>query len=187
MPKKNPGDAKEKTLATKYIYEGHILNLRVDTVLTADGRRTTREIVEHQDAIVVVPIDADDNVLMVNQYRTPLKENLLELPAGGIEEGENPKAAVMREMQEETGFKPQKVVALTGFYSSPGFSDEYLHLFLAMDLVPSSLTAEDTAGIELVRVPVSQVLKMITSGKIQDAKSIAGLLLMLEYRKKNSE
>jgi ADP-ribose pyrophosphatase len=177
--------ATEKTLMRKYVYEGKVVKLRIDTVLTTDGRRTTREVVEHPDAVVMVPIDADDNVLMVNQFRTPLGKNLLEIPAGGIEKGEDAEAAVIREMQEETGFKPQKLVFLTGFHTAPGFSNEYLHLFLVTDLVPSALRAEDTAMIELVRVPVTQVIELITSGRLQDAKSIAGLLLMLEWRKKN--
>ncbi len=183
MRKRKPGDAAEKTLDRKYIFEGRTINLRVDTVLTADGRRATREIVEHPDAVVMAPLDADNNVLMVNQFRAPLGKNLLEIPAGGIEKGEDAEAAVIREMQEETGFKPRKLVFLTGFYTAPGFSNEYLHLYLVTDLVPSRLTAEDTTGIELVRVPVSQVREMISSGRTQDAKSIVGLMLMLEYRK----
>jgi ADP-ribose pyrophosphatase len=187
MPNRKPGDDAEKTLSSKYIYKGRVIKLRVDTVITADGRRTTREIVEHPGAVVVVPLDVDDNILMVNQFRTPLGKNLLEIPAGGIDKGEDAEAAVIREMQEETGFKPQKLVFLAGFYSAPGFSTEYLHLYLATDLIPSRLTAEDTAGIELVRVPLAQALEMISSGEIQDAKSIAGLLLLLEYRKKNFE
>jgi ADP-ribose pyrophosphatase len=182
---KKTGSATEKTLLRKYIYEGHVIKLRVDTVLTPDGRRTTREVVEHPDSIVVVAVDAEDNILLVDQYRTPLGKNLLEIPAGGIEKGEDAAAAATREMQEETGYKPQKLVFLTGFYTSPGFTNEYLHLYLATDLVPSHLRAEDTAGIELVRVPVAQLTDMITSGRIQDAKSIAGLLLMLEWRKTN--
>ena len=183
MAKKNTGNAPEKILTSKYIYEGHVIKVRVDDILTADGRRTTREIVEHHGAVVVVPLDADDNVLMVDQYRSALGKNLLEIPAGGIDDGEDPKTTAIREMQEETGFKPKKLVSLGGFYSTPGFTNEYLYLYIATDLAPSRLTAEDTAGIELVRVPVAKVLGMITSGKIEDAKSIAGLLLMLEWRK----
>ena len=183
MRKRKTGDIAEKTLRRQYIYEGRIIKVRIDTVAMADGRHTTREIVEHPDAVVVVALDAEDNVLLVNQYRTPLGKNLLEIPAGGIEKKEDAKAAVIREMQEETGYKPQKLVFLTGFYSTPGFSNEYLHLFLATDLTPSRLHAEDTAAIELVRVPVSQITEFITSGRIQDAKTIAGLLLYLEYRK----
>jgi ADP-ribose pyrophosphatase len=187
VPEKKFGDASEKILSSKYIFKGRAINLRVDIIETADGRQTTREIVEHEDAVVVVPIDANDNVLLVRQWRTAPGKNLLEAPAGGIEKGETAKATVIREMQEETGFKPRKVVPLTGFYSTPGFSTEYLHLYLATDLVPSRLEAEDTAGIEVVPVPLGQVKEMILSGKIQDAKSIAGLLFTLEYLKKKSE
>jgi ADP-ribose pyrophosphatase len=183
MPKRKPADTAEKTLESKYIFKGRAFKVRIDTVVTTNGRRTTREIVEHPGAVVIVPLDADDNVLMVNQFRTPTGKNLLEIPAGGIEKGEDAAVTAIREMQEETGYKPQKLVFLTGFYSTPGFSTEYLRLYIATDLIPSRLTAEDTAGIELVCVPVREVLEMILSGKIQDAKSIAGLLLMLEWRK----
>ena len=176
--------ASEKILSRKVIYEGRILKLRVDSVRTADGRRSTREIVEHDPCIGVVAVDAEDNVLLVNQFRSPLAKNLLEIPAGGIDKGEDPAAAVIREMREETGLRPDKVERLTGFYLSPGFCDEYMHLFLAEDLVPAPLSAEDTAGIELVKVPVAQIPELIFSGKIEDSKSVAGLLYYLERRKK---
>ena len=159
------------------------MKLRIDTVVAADGHRGTREIIEHGDCIGVVAVDADNNVLLVNQYRTPLAKNLLEIPAGGIDKGENAETAVIREIQEETGFRPGKVARLAGFYLSPGFCNEYLHLFLATDLTPSRLHAEDTAGIVLVHVPVVQIPELIASGKIQDGKSIAGLLYYLEYKK----
>lgn len=184
MPKRKTADTAEKTLRRKYVFEGRLIKVRVDTVAAADGHHAVREIVEHPDAVVMVALDTDNNVLLVDQYRTPLGKNLLEIPAGVIEKTEDTETAVIREMQEETGYKPQKLVFLTGFYTAPGFSTEYLHLYLAMDLIPSALHAEDTAGIELVRVPVSQITELITSGRIQDAKTIAGLLLFLEYRKK---
>jgi ADP-ribose pyrophosphatase len=178
-----PELAAEKTLATEVIFEGRAVRLRVDTVKTVDGRTTTREIVEHAACICVIAVDNDGNLLLVKQFRKPAKKALLEIPAGGIDAGEDATAAVIREMQEETGFRPQKLARLCGFYSSPGFSTEYLHLYLAEDLVADRLYAEDTAGIELVRVPVSQILDLIASGKIEDAKTIAGLLYYLEYRK----
>ncbi|MBN1161345.1 MAG: NUDIX hydrolase [Dehalococcoidales bacterium] len=182
MPEKTK-DIAEKTLKRKYVFEGRLIKVRVDTVATADSRHAEREIVEHPDAVVMVALDKDDTVLLVEQYRAPLGKKLLEIPAGVIEKAEDAEATVIREMQEETGYKPQKVEFLLGFYTSPGFSNEYLHLYLVRDLIPSSLEAEDTAGIELVRVPVSQVNELILSGRIQDAKTIAGLLLFLEYRK----
>ncbi|OGO21784.1 MAG: hypothetical protein A2144_10600 [Chloroflexi bacterium RBG_16_50_9] len=173
----------EETLSSKMIYEGRAIKLRVDTVRTVGGRQTTREIVEHADCVAMVAVDSDQNVLLVKQFRKPVEKELLEIPAGGIDAGEDARAAVIREMQEETGFSPQKVVHLGGFYSAPGYGTEYLYLYLATDLVPSQLYAEDTEEIEVVRVPVAQIPQLIASGGICDAKSIAGLLTYLEYRK----
>jgi len=176
--------APDKTLSTEVIFEGRAIKLRVDTIETVDGRTTTREIVEHAACICVVAVDDDDNLILEKQFRKPLGKELLEIPAGGIDPGEDAEAAVVREMQEETGLRPQKLERLCGFYSSPGFCNEYLHLYLATDLVAGRLYAEDTAGIELVRVPVARIPELIASGKMEDAKSIAGLLYYLEYRKK---
>lgn len=175
--------AEEKTLSSQSIYSGRAVKLRVDTVETPGGHETTREVVEHSDCVAIVAIDAEDNVLLVKQFRQAVAKELLEIPAGGIEAKEDPAAAVRREMQEETGYLPGKVESLGGFYSAPGYCTEYLHLYLATDLTPSQLYAEDTENIELVRVSVSQISSLITSGKICDAKSIAGLLTFLEYKK----
>ncbi len=149
------------------------------------GRETTREVVEHSDCVAVIAVDANDNVLLVSQFRQAVKKELLEIPAGGIEPGEDPVVAVRREMQEETGYLPKKVEKLGGFYSAPGYCTEYLYLYLATDLTPSQLYAEDTASIRLVRVPVTKIPSLITSDSICDAKSIAGLHMFLEYRKKH--
>ena len=173
----------EKTLSSQLIYDGRAVRLRVDTVKTPSGRETTREIVEHSDCVAIIAIDADNNVLLVNQFRKAAERELLEIPAGGIDPGEDPVATVRREMQEETGYLPRRVERLGGFYSAPGYCTEYLYLYLATDLIPSQLHAEDTESIEVVRVPVAQVPSLITSGKICDAKSIAGLLTFLEYQK----
>jgi ADP-ribose pyrophosphatase len=172
----------EKTLSSQLIYNGRAVKLRVDTVQMANGRQTTREIVEHSDCIAIVAIDADDNVLLVKQFRKPVEKELLEIPAGGIDPGEEPEEAVRREMREETGYLPQKLERLGGFYSAPGYCSEYLHLYLATDLVPSQLFAEDTEGISLVRVPIAQVPDLIASGRLCDGKSIAGLLAYLAKR-----
>ncbi len=173
----------KKTLSSRLIYEGREVKLRIDTVKMPSGRETTHEIVEHSDCVAIVAIDADDNVLLVKQFRQAVGKELLEIPAGGIEVGEDPAATVRREMREETGCLPRKVERFGGFYSSPGYGTEYLHLYLATDLVPSPLSAEDTESIELVRVPISQIPSLITSEGICDAKSIAGLLILLEYHK----
>ena len=167
----------EKTLSSQLIYDGRAVKLRVDTVRMPGGRETRREIVEHSDCVAIVAIDANGNVLLVKQFRKPVEKELLEIPAGGIDPGEDPVTTVRREMQEETGYLPGKVKKLGGFYSTPGYCTEYLHLYLATDLTPSQLFAEDTEGIKLVRVSVSQIPALITSGRICDAKSIVGLLI----------
>jgi len=173
----------ERTLSSQIIYDGRAVRLRVDSVQMASGRQTTREIVEHSDCVAIIAIDDNDNVLLVNQFRESVDKELLEIPAGGIEPGEDPVATVRRELREEAGYLPRKVERLGGFYSTPGYCTEYLYLYLATDFIPSPLQAEDTENIRLVRVSVNQICHLITSGSICDAKSIAGLLTFLEYKK----
>lgn len=173
----------EETLSSRTVYTGRAVKLRVDTVRMPGGRETTREIVEHENCVAIIAVDDEDNILLVSQFRKPVEKELLEVPAGGIDPGETPEDSVRREMREETGFLPQKVERLGGFYSSPGFCTEYLYLYLATELVSSPLQAEDSENISLVRVPLAQIPGLIASGSICDAKSIAGLLTFLEYSK----
>lgn len=171
----------EETLSSRLVFDGRAVKLRIDTVRVPGGRESTREIVEHADCIAVVALDASENVLLVNQFRAAVGKELLEIPAGGIEPGEDVADAVRREMQEETGYLPRTLERLGGFYSAPGYCTEYLHLYLATDLKPSKLSAEDTEGIRVVRVPIDQIATLIGSGSICDSKSIAGLLFYLKY------
>jgi ADP-ribose pyrophosphatase len=168
-----------KTLSSKQIYSGRAIKLRIDTVEEPDGKITTRDIVEHADCIAVVALDKQNNVVMVRQLREAVDKTLLEIPAGGIDPGEEPVDAVRRELQEEIGFFPQKIERLGGFYATPGYGTEYLYLYVATDLKPSRLKAEDTDNIEVVKIPLSKIPALITSGEICDAKSIAGLLRYL--------
>ena len=179
--------AAEKTVSSRLLFEGRAVKLRIDTVQTASGRETTREIVEHADCVAIIAVDAEDKVLLVKQFRKPVEKELLEIPAGGIDPGESPEDAARREMQEESGYLPQKLKRLGGFYSAPGYCTEYLSLYLASELTPGRLFAEDTEGIEVVWTPLSKVPELIASGRIEDAKSIAGLLAYLERRKRQSE
>jgi len=172
----------EKTIASQQIYRGHAVNIRVDTVEKAGGRKTKRDVVEHSDCIAVVTLDEQNNVLLVRQFRYPVGRFLLEIPAGGIDPGEEPIDSVRRELQEEIGYFPRKIDKLGGFYSIPGYGTEYLHCFLAADLVPARLVAEDTGDIELVRVSRDEIPRLIASGEICDAKSIAALLMFLCIR-----
>jgi ADP-ribose pyrophosphatase len=174
--------AEEETLSSRLVYQGRVVRLRVDTVRMPGGRETTREIVERDDCVAVVALDADGKLLLVRQFRKAVGKELLEIPAGGIDPGESPEEAVKREMREETGYLPRKVEPLGGFYSAPGYATEYLYLYLATDLIPSQLFAEDTEGISLVRVAPEEIPELISSGGICDAKSVAGLLTYLEYR-----
>jgi ADP-ribose pyrophosphatase len=172
----------EKKLASQQIYHGRAVNVRVDTVEKAGGVKTTREVVEHSDSIAVVALDEQGNVLLVRQFRHAVDKFLLEIPAGGIDPGEEPLDSVRRELQEEIGYFPKKIDKLGGFYATPGYGTEYLHCFLATDLVPARLVAEDTEDIELVRVSPDEIVSLITSGGIRDAKSIAALLMFLFIR-----
>jgi len=172
----------EKKTATRRVYRGQAVGMRVDTVETSSGKETIREVVEHSECVAVVVVDEEDNVLLVRQFRYAVGKFLLEIPAGGIDPGEDPLDAVRRELQEEIGYLPRRPDRLGGFYAIPGYGTEYLHCFVATDLVCSRLTAEDTESIQLVRVPVEQILQFINSGEICDAKSIAALLMFLISR-----
>ena len=172
----------EKKLATQQIYHGRGVNMRVDTVEKASGRKTTREVVEHSDCIAVVALDKQGNVILVRQFRHAVDRFLLEIPAGGIDPGEEPIDSVRRELQEEIGYFPRKIEKLGGFYTTPGYGTEYLHCFVATDLVPGRLVAEDTEDIDLVRVYPDEIPRLIASGEICDAKSIAALLMFLFIR-----
>ena len=173
----------EHVVSTKYAFDGRAVKLRIDTVKTPSGRQSTREVVEHADCIVAVPIDEYGNILLVRQFRHSIGKTLLELPAGGIDGDETPEEATRRELQEEIGFRPGKLEKLGGFYSAPGFCTEYLHLFVASELSPSRLIASDTKEIEVVKTKVSQIPELIASGQICDAKSVAGLLRYLREKR----
>lgn len=176
---------KEHIISSRHIYEGHILNLRVDTVRLASGRTTEREIVEHGDCVAIVALDDEDNVLLVRQFRKPAERDLLEIPAGGIEPGEDPAACVQRELGEETGYAAGQLQRIGGFYSSPGFCTEYMHLYLATELRPRVLAPEEDESIAVMKVPFPKALGMIEAGEICDAKSIAGLLMVQAFRQGN--
>ncbi len=173
--------AEEKTISSRYAFRGRAFNVRVDKIINPEGHETEREIVEHADCVGIVPIDANGDIFLVKQYRKALEKDLLEIPAGGIDPGEGPDEAVRRELQEEIGYIPGDIKRMGGFYTTPGFCTEYLHLYLATDLKPCRLQAEDTAGIVTVRVKLDELRTMIVSGEICDAKSIAGLLYYLEH------
>jgi ADP-ribose pyrophosphatase len=171
--------SQERTLRSERIYEGKIINLRVDTVELPTGKKTKREIVEHAGCTAIVAIDSENNILLVRQYRKPVERMLLEIPAGGIEPGEKPLDGARRELEEETGFSATRWEELSLFYTSPGFTTECMYLYLATDLKPVERDADDDENIELLRVPLKKAPELIASGEVCDAKSIAGLLMAL--------
>ena len=169
----------EPTVATRPVYDGEVIDVRVDTVQLPNGRETDREIVNHPSSVCVVPVDADQNVLLVRQYRKPAGRFLLEAPAGKMQQGEDPEAAAIRELQEEIGHFPRRLQFLGAFFMSPSLSPQRMYAYLTTDLRSSQLDADDDEFIELRRVPWTDVGALIAAGAIQDAKSIAALLLAM--------
>lgn len=167
----------EITTSQEYLYFGRVINLRIDNVRLPDGMPARREIVEHRDAVTIIPMDNDGNVLLVRQYRKAVEQELLEAPAGVMNEGETPEDAARRELAEETSLAAAAWQRLAGFYSTPGFSNEYLHIFLALDLSPAEATPDEDEDISLHWLPLADALAMIETGELRDAKTIAGLLL----------
>lgn len=167
----------EATQNSKLIYSGKILNLRLDEVKLPNGKTSTREIVEHPGAVAIVALNEKDEVLMVRQFRKPVEEELLEIPAGKLEHGEQPEDCAQRELMEETGFFAHSIRYLTNFYTSPGFSSEKMYLYLARNLESNRKLSDEDEFIDLLTIPFEQTLEKIYAGEIRDAKTISGLLL----------
>ena len=172
-----PDSFAEPTIGTKRIYEGNIINVRVDTVRMPSGRDATREIVEHSHAVCIVPIDNEGNVVLVRQYRKPAEDALLEVPAGGVEDGEISEEAVLRELQEEIGYTADHLEHLSSFWVAPGWATEYMHAYLATGLRESRLDGDEDENIEVVRLRFDEAVSMLKTGEINDGKTIAALLL----------
>lgn len=167
----------EATVNTQYIFSGKILKLRLDEVELPDGKYSTREIVEHPGAVAIIPIDEDKNVIMVRQYRKPVEEVLLEIPAGKLEANEDVHTCAQRELLEETGYKAEKMIHIMEFYTTPGFSNEKMSLFLALGLEAAESKADEDEFIKREKIPLDKAIEMIKNGEIKDAKTIVGLLL----------
>ena len=168
-------DQEQKSLVdSRWVYRGRIVHLRLDTYQL--GHKTKiAEIIHHPGAVVIVPIDEKGRVLLVQQWRRAAGEIVIELPAGTLEEGEAPELCARRELREETGFAAKSMTPLGGFFSAPGFCDEYLHLFAAENLHSSPLPPDEDEQIDLLPTPLPDAIRMIEENKIRDAKTIAGL------------
>jgi ADP-ribose pyrophosphatase len=172
----------ERMLSSKNIYEGHILNLRVDEVEVKNGRRATREVVEHSAAVGVLALTGRNSVLLVRQFRYAAGEETLEVCAGLVEEGEDLKNAATREMQEELGWFPGILREIGCFYASPGYCTELLTLFLAEDLSASSLPQDDDEDVKTVEVPYDKIPSLLAEGAVRDTKTFAALSWFLAWR-----
>ncbi len=166
----------EEIIHSEYLYKGHIVKLRLDQVRLPTKQVVAREIVEHRGAVAIVALDAQNRVLLVRQYRSGARCEILEIPAGTLEEGEDPALCAMRELKEETGYRASKWDNLGYFYSSPGFLTEKMYLFLARQLTRGESAPEEDELINVEMLPLDHAIEMIERGEFLDAKTIAGLL-----------
>lgn len=158
------------------LYEGKVLNLHRETLSYEDGSHQHWEIIRHPGAVVILAVDREEQIYLVNQWRRPIGKIILELPAGTLEEGEPPLECAKREIQEEIGYRAEKWTSLGGFYSTPGFCDEYLHLFLAQELTESSLDGDENEGIDVVKMALKEAITLIDNQEIQDLKTLYAIL-----------
>lgn len=176
-----------KTIATETIYEGKVFDVRRDRVQMPNGREVVLDIIDHPPAVTLVPVDDQGNILFVRQYRHSAGGEILELPAGVKEEGETPLECAEREIREETGMSAANLQAIGEFHQVPGYSTEYMYVFLARDLQPNPLPGDDDEFISVERYSIDRVYHMAQVGGIVDAKTLASLLLAIPYLRKTKD
>jgi ADP-ribose pyrophosphatase len=169
----------EECVESRRVYDGRIVNLRVDSVRLPDGRIARREVVEHRPAVVILAENDARQILLVRQFRYPAGEVLIELPAGVVEDGEDFTSAAVRELQEETGWKPENITKVAEFYTSPGFCGEFLALFHAAGLVEERLPADEDECIVSRFTSADEVERLLEAGSVRDCKTLFGLFWWL--------
>ena len=172
---------KEKLIHRDPIYDGQIIHVFKDTVELA-GRETIREVVLHQGAAAIIPVTDKGEVLFVKQYRYPVEEALLEIPAGKMDPGETPDQCAARELEEETGYKG-KLTKLGYVYTTPGFCNETIHLYLATDLVHTAQHLDEGEFLDVLSIPLDEVWDMIRKGHIYDAKTLSAFAIARDVLK----
>ncbi len=170
-----------KLVESERIYDGRVVNLRVDTLQT-NGRTHALEVIEHRGAVVVIAQPTPDCVVLVQQYRHPIASMIWELPAGGIDDGETPHDAAVRELREETGHRATDMRALFAAYSAPGFCDELLHFFVCSTWTEGATDFDEGEDITMKEFPLDAAWSMIERGEIRDAKTTIGILFALRER-----
>ncbi|GAX03596.1 ADP-ribose pyrophosphatase [Secundilactobacillus pentosiphilus] len=169
-------DLEEKVVAHEDIYDGAIINVERQTVELPNGEKAHREIVHHSGAVAIMAITAENKMILVRQWRSPIGRTTLEIPAGKLDsrDGDDPKHAAVRELNEEIRLHPSHLERLTGFYSSVGFSDEYMTLYLATDLQPvqSELPRDKGENLNIRAYSLDELKTMVANGEIEDAKTV---------------
>jgi ADP-ribose pyrophosphatase len=186
MARKAAGKNKVEVISSKLSYEGPLFRVYTDEIVE-NGRKVTRDVVRHNGSVVILAIDdtkskRDPMVVMERQYRHAAKEYLLEVPAGKMEEGENPLAGAKRELLEETGFKAKRWRKMARYFASPGFLGEWMQVFIAEGLSLGDAQPEYDEQLEIEMIPLSRVLSMIEEGKIHDGKTLISVMLYARLR-----
>lgn len=166
-----------KAMKRETKYTGRVFDIEKVHMQLPSGEVRAYDLVNHPSAVTIVPLDAAGNILFVRQYRIGAEEELLELPAGLFKDGEDPDPAAARELREETGMAAEHLTRIGAFYSSPGYSSEYLYIYLATGLYPAPLEQDDDEFIQLEAIPAAKALEMARAGEIRDAKTLAALFL----------
>lgn len=170
----------EQRIDGRTVYEGRIFRVESDTALLSNGAKVPREVLRHSGGVCVAAYDGE-NVLLVRQFRYPYGRVLWELPAGKLAAGENPDEAALRELSEETGCEPQRLVKLAESYPSPGYTDEVLHLYIALELRFLAQHLDENELLRVEKIPLRRAVEMVLSGEIRDGKTQTLLLLCEKY------
>jgi ADP-ribose pyrophosphatase len=166
-------DPREESLSSRTLYEGRIVTLRVDQVTLASGVQTEREVIHHAPAVAMLALTDEGKILLVRQYRHPVGRAILEIPAGLVEVGEDPRETARRELMEEVGYDADNLQRIGSFYSSPGFSDEIIHLFLATGLHPASREADDDEDLRVLSLTLEEWGEALKEEGTMDSKTAA--------------
>lgn len=163
----------EKTLHSEAIFKGKVISLQLDDVLLPNGQRAKREIVKHPGAVAIIALTKDNKLVVVEQYRKALERSIVEIPAGKLEPGEAPEVTARRELEEETGYGCHELTLLQSFYTSPGFADECIHIFVARDLyvIEERAAMDEDEFVELLEISLQEALQFVKEQKILDAKT----------------
>lgn len=170
----------EKTIHTEEIYNGKIVQLQVDDVALPNGKSAKREIIKHAGAVAVIPITKDNKIVFVEQYRKPLEKSIIEIPAGKLEEGEKPEITAIRELEEETGYTAESLSFVTSFYTSPGFADELMYIYITDELekLETPVKGDDDEFIEVLELSLEEAKKYVEEERIHDAKTNYAILYL---------